>query len=160
MRTVCLIVISVVCLHVANAQAMTKTATVHPIDGDSIRLAGIEMRLQGIDAPEWKQRCRTVEGKQYACGEMAAAHLRKLVKGKQVKCRFEQSDRYGRKLATCTIEGVNLNEMMARDGWALAYRHYSTAYIKAEELAKKDKLGIWAGSFQKPWEWRNTGGRH
>ncbi len=133
---------------------MSITSEVSVTDGDSIRMAGIRMRLHGIDAPERHQQCRTHEGRLYTCGESAATHLRKLVDGKQVRCHWEKADRYERKLVTCRADDVLLNERMVADGWALAYRQYSTAYLKAEEQAKKQKAGLWAGSFQKPWEWR------
>ena len=36
-------------------------------------------------------------------------------------------------------------------GHTLAYRKYSTAYIWAEDAAKAERLGIWAGEFVPPW---------
>jgi endonuclease YncB( thermonuclease family) len=39
-------------------------------------------------------------------------------------------------------------------GWAVAYRSYSTRYVPAEELAKRKKAGMWAGSFAQPKKWR------
>jgi endonuclease YncB( thermonuclease family) len=35
----------------------------HVIDGDSIQLAGTEVRLLGIDAPEWTQTCQETTAK-------------------------------------------------------------------------------------------------
>jgi hypothetical protein len=35
-------------------------------------------------------------------------------------------------------------------GYAVAYRHYSLAYVSAEESAKVNKRGIWAGMFEMP----------
>ncbi len=40
------------------------------IDGDSIRVAGIEIRLYGIDAPEFRQICMRA-GHPWACGRGA-----------------------------------------------------------------------------------------
>ena len=37
-----------------------------------------------------------------------------------------------------------------------AYRKYSTKFIKDEEFAKANKLGIWAMTFQYPWDFRKT----
>src|SRR3546814_5624417 len=45
---------------------------------------------------------------------------------------------------------------MVRQGRALAYRQYGTDYVSAEEQAQKDRIGMWAGSFTPPWEWRHV----
>ena len=50
--------------------------------------------------------------------------------------------------------GEDLGAWMVGLGWALAYRAYSTRYVAAEELARSRGLGIWAGRFVPPWEWR------
>ena len=46
------------------------------------------------------------------------------------------------------------NEAIVRQGWALAYRRYSRAYVSAEDEARKSVVGIWRGKFVEPWEWR------
>src|SRR3546814_19488105 len=43
---------------------------------------------------------------------------------------------------------------MVTDGWAMAYREYSHDYIPQEEVASAAKVGIWAGLFVAPWDWR------
>jgi len=44
------------------------------IDGDSIVISGLRIRLHGIDAPEIKQVCKR-GGSTYLCGEIAARAL-------------------------------------------------------------------------------------
>jgi endonuclease YncB( thermonuclease family) len=41
-------------------------------------------------------------------------------------------------------------------GWALAYRRYSTLYVSEEAAAKAARLGIWRGPFKAPWDWRRA----
>ena len=43
---------------------------------------------------------------------------------------------------------------MVKNGWALAYRYYSTDYIKEERYARENNLGIWRGEFEKPYIFR------
>ena len=43
---------------------------------------------------------------------------------------------------------------MVSQGWAVAYYQYSYEYSRAEQRAKSARRGIWAGEFEKPWEWR------
>ena len=45
---------------------------------------------------------------------------------------------------------------MVRNGWAIAYRYYSLKFVKDEEFAKKNKLGIWQGSFIEPYLFRKN----
>jgi hypothetical protein len=46
---------------------------------------------------------------------------------------------------------------MVESGWALAYRHYSTDFVPAEDRARLAGRGIWQGTFEKPWVWRHQG---
>ena len=43
---------------------------------------------------------------------------------------------------------------MVRNGYAVAYKKYSKDYVRDEEFAKKNKLGMWQGSFSTPEKWR------
>ncbi len=43
------------------------------VDGDSLRRGEAQIRLQGIDAPEFRQMCSDSTGRDYACGREAAA---------------------------------------------------------------------------------------
>ena len=68
--------------------------------------------------------------------------------------RADITDRYGRVVADCIVGRENLNRWMVREGWAVAYRQYSTAYIPAEDHARTGQRGIWQGRFDMPWDWR------
>jgi hypothetical protein len=65
-------------------------------------------------------------------------------------------DQYGRVVAVCSAGGEDLNGWMVRQGWALAYRHYSTVYIPDEDAAHAAGVGIWRGTFEAPWDWRQA----
>ena len=49
------------------------TGRARVIDGDSLEVAGVRIRLFGIDAPERDQDCQDGNGKSYACGYAANA---------------------------------------------------------------------------------------
>ena len=123
------------------------------IDGDTIEIHGTRIRLFGIDAPEGGQTC-TANGKLFRCGQQAAFALADMIGNKTVECRPKDSDRYGRIVAVCLAGGQNLNAWMVANGYALAYRYYSTDYVGQEEQAARSKLGMWRGEFIPPWEWR------
>ena len=123
------------------------------VDGDTIHIGKTKIRLHGIDAPESKQSC-TADGKEWPCGQEATQALVEAISDQPVTCKGDKRDRYKRLLATCYVGSINLNAMMVRNGWALAYRRYSTDYVDAEAAAEKAGMGIWRGEFEKPWEWR------
>lgn len=68
----------------------------------------------------------------------------------QLLCR----DRYGRALGVCFQGDIDLNDWMVRQGYALAYRRYSTAYVEAENEARTVRRGLWLSEFTAPWIWR------
>ena len=118
-------------------------------DGDSITLKGERIRLRGIDAPEYMQTCER-DGVTYPCGRLSREALARLAKNGPVNCSGWERDRYGRLLATCTAGGIELNRRQVEEGWAVAYGNYRDA----EESARERGLGIWAGSFERPRDWR------
>lgn len=131
----------------ANAQNLTGPA--RAVDGDSLVVAEASVRLAGVDAPELDQSC-TRDGQQWACGEEAAAQLRSLVDGQSVTCQGLGTDAYGRLLAICHANGLELGATMVEYGWATAYRSYSSAYIGHEHRARSTRQGIWRSDFILP----------
>ncbi len=117
-------------------------------------VGGTRVRLFGIDAPELKQTCKHANGRDFLCGRAAASFLLEHVRGGTVECRGNSVDRYGRLIAVCFVGGKDLNAMMVREGWALAYRRYSMDYVDDEKAAKVVRVGLWRGKFVPPWEWR------
>jgi endonuclease YncB( thermonuclease family) len=124
------------------------------IDGDTIEIHGQRIRFMGIDAPESSQLCEA-DGKKYRCGQQAALALDGYIAGKTVRCEEKTRDKYKRIVAECFMGDDSLNAWMVSQGWALAYREYSNAFVSQEEKAKAGKLGIWKGTFQNPWDFRH-----
>ena len=113
-----------------------------------------EVRLFGIDAPEFDQQCKR-GGQIWACGSAAADKLAAMVTGKDVRCEAVGTDQHERTLARCSVGTTDINRVMVDSGFATAYRHYSADYVSAEESAKVNKRGIWAGSFELPGDYRH-----
>ena len=126
----------------------------HAKDGDSLMVGRAEVRLFGVDAPEFDQSC-TRAGEPWACGSAAAEELSKLVNGKQVSCASMGVDQHGRVLGRCTVARTDINRTMVAKGYAVAYRHYSSDYVSAEESAKANRRGLWAGTFETPSDYRH-----
>ena len=123
------------------------------VDGDTIVLNGEKIRFSGIDTPELKQTCIKDDEKVF-CGEIAKMLLIKKIGNETPECISEGKDAYKRTLAECFVNGESLSVFLVRSGYAFAYRKYSDKFIKDEEFAKENKLGMWAMTFQYPWVFR------
>lgn len=119
------------------------------VDGDTLRVQGQSIRLEGVDAFEKAQSCGAI-----ACGREAAAYTRSLVADAIVVCARQDVDRYGRWVARCTIGARDLSREIVRAGWGLAYVKYSRAYVADETQARAARKGAWAGDVTAPWLWR------
>lgn len=135
-------------------QVTVTPGNVDVIDGDSFRRGKDEIRLNGIDAPEYRQTCRDAAGRDWDCGKEAARALRNLVAGRTVECTGLDADRYGRLVSRCTVGDLVINAEMVRLGWAIAYTRHATLYLREEEEARHEKRGIWRGTFDLPEDWR------
>lgn len=125
------------------------------IDGDTLAFGDRHVRLWGIDAPELAQVCQFEDGSDYPCGNAARVHLQALVDGRAVTCELQAHDKYGREVSRCTVAGADLAAGMVQEGWALDWPRYSSGYYdSAQSFAKDNRLGMWRGSFELPWEWR------
>jgi endonuclease YncB( thermonuclease family) len=122
---------------------------VRVIDGDSLAVAGVEVRLFGIDAPEYHQTCSRENGR-WNCGIDAARALRGMIAGREVSCAPRDRDRYGRVVAVCRAGELDLGAAMIRGGFAVSYG----AYEADEREARAARRGIWASRFDNPAVWR------
>lgn len=120
------------------------------LDGDTLLNKGQKLRLIGIDAPEYKQKCENTKGS-WLCGRAASKQLRKLVRNSVgLVCKGNKIDKYDRPLVTCYIDDLDINALMVSSGYAVAYGDYKTE----ERAAKSKKQGVWQGRFMRPQEWR------
>lgn len=137
----------------ALAQAISGSATA--TDGDSLTIGSQRIRLFGIDAPELDQTCVT-QDKTWQCGEQARTTLASLIGDERIDCRVSGADQYGRSLAKCSTQFLELNEAMVELGWAVAYTQYSPDYKETETRAKQRRSGIWNSVFTAPAEHRKA----
>jgi endonuclease YncB( thermonuclease family) len=132
------------------------TGQVRVIDGDTIDVGQIRIRLHGIDAPETDQTCHTRRGEVWACGAWAKATVKTMLEGQHVRCAAVARDRYARVVARCEAREGDVGQVLVSEGIALAYPKYSLDYVPAEEKAARRNVGLHAGSFQSPAKFRRT----
>ncbi len=130
------------------------------VDGDSLEIKNYKIRLASIDAPEYKQLCFDQNKKQYKCGIRALRFLKTITHNKKVFCKIIKKDYYNRYLSKCFIEkNIDINSLMIEYGWAIRYNRKSAEYLKEENSAKQQKLGVWQGKFVTPKYWRRKNKR-
>ncbi len=146
------IVALTVAVSVLNATAgVTGKATV--VDGDQLVVQGYRILLHGIDAPELDQECVS-DGVPWPCGRDAAQALAERIADQSLDCADKGNAPCAKINAVCRVGALDLNGWLVSEGWALAARHITRAYVAQETKAKKAKRGIWRGRFVKPWAWR------
>jgi endonuclease YncB( thermonuclease family) len=132
------------------------------VDGDTMVVSTAEsltlkVRMQGIDAPE----CGMPFGPQ------AQRFLAQLVLGRTVKMSKTGRDRYGRTVATVTVDGQDVGFAMLQVGLAWHDRHYNrkslsgtrtSDYAEAQQRAVQNFTGLWVDPHRvAPWLWRASG---
>ena len=132
--------------------ALVGTPTV--IDGDTLEIHGHRIGLHGIDALESHQECTRADNTLWRCRQQAALALSDHIGRTSVRCEPRGHDRYAHVTAVCLSGADDLNRWMVAIGWAVAYQKYSLDYVADEERAHLAKVGVWLGTFEMPWDWR------
>jgi micrococcal nuclease len=109
-------------------------------DGDSLWIepaapgAPVELRLEGIDAPEICQ----------AWGPEAKQELSDRVLGQQVSVKTVGRDTHGRTLGTLYLGTQNINKLMVQEGhaWSTRYKYDRGPYVADERMAKALSRGL------------------
>ena len=132
-----------------------KSQDIKVTDGDTIKINGEKIRFSGIDTPELKQTC-TKNGIENSCGIKAKKILTEKIGNNMVNCISEGKDQYKRTLAECFVNSESLSRYLVQRGYAFAYRKYSKKFIKDEDYARINKIGMWSMKFEYPWDYRRN----
>lgn len=145
-------------IFVANSAATAKTITgvASVLDGDTIEIAGEQIRMHEIDAPDLRQTCLDHSRKiAWNCGNEAAVALQTFLNQYPVTCETRGTDYIGNWFAACEVPGMNIATWMAGQGWAITNQGCPCREVRAwAEFATKEALGIWNSDFDMPWLWR------
>ena len=106
------------CLLFNTARSKELTGIPRVVDGDTLVLNGIKIRLEGIDAPESDQICLDEKAQRWTCGITARDRLDQKIGGNPITCSTTERDKYRRELATCRLGSENLNQWLVREGLA------------------------------------------
>ena len=149
-----LLISAVVLLLPSLAQAADITGVPKIREGDQVQIGTSRVRLFGIDAPSVDQLCLNNTAERWTCGVAARDELTKHAGTKSWTCHVNSTDRRGRAIARCEVDGEDIQKWMVQNGWALAYDRASHDYDADEAAAREAKAGMWQGAFIAPWDWR------
>ncbi len=136
-----------------NLSAKELLTEIKVTDGDTVKGKYVDelikIRLAEIDAPELKQ----------AFGVESKSCLKELIKQSDGKVffKFKEKDRYKRHVGWLYSENLDINLEMIKRGCAWVYDRYAERKVlfKHQNLAKKNKLGLWKNANAiKPSDWR------
>ncbi len=108
------------------------------VDGETLRLRDVVVRLQGVQAPE-RAGCDPSAD----CGAAASAILASLVRQHGVRCHLAGQDEAGRPLGRCRTDLVELNRGVVERGGARA-DPANPWLAPAEAEARAAHRGLWA----------------
>jgi endonuclease YncB( thermonuclease family) len=139
----------------ARSATIIEAASVTLIDGDTLDVGAVRVRIHGIDAPEAGQRCADGRGGVWSCGEQAVQRMAELVEGGRIACEGLGEDPFGRVLAICEVRGVDVGARLIEEGLAWAFRRYSADYAHLEVMARRARRGVWRADTDPPWVYRD-----
>lgn len=113
------------------AQTVTGKAT-KVRDADTVVVAGVPIRLNGVDAPENGTRA----------GNEATAAMKRYLRGKTLRCELNGDRTYDRWVGVCfTEDGHDIGAVMIANGFALDCRRFSGGrYRSLEPAGARSKL--------------------
>ena len=122
-----LITILVTAVMVTHANAFevgdTVSGAARVIDGDTLEISGVRIRLNGVAAPE-----RNEPG-----GAEATATMKRMTSGKIVRCSLTGKKTYKREVGTCWVETLDLGAALIAAGKARDCPRYSAGRYSALE---------------------------
>ena len=145
------------CLGGAAAATDEITGIASVIDGRTIAIGGRTLRLADIDVPTAGQTCER-GGATYDCAREAGWALAERLGRHWVLCIERSADTREVTPVTCYLggrHGIDVNAHMVRRGWAVADPSAGGAnYADAEAAAQGERIGLWAGAFIHPAQFR------
>lgn len=129
-----LITILVMALMVTRANAFEVgdiiSGSARAIDGDTLEISGVRIRLNGVAAPE-----RNELG-----GAEATTAMKKMTSGKTVRCSLTGKKTYKREVGTCWVGTLDLGAALIAAGKARDCPRYSGGRYSALEPASTANL--------------------
>lgn len=132
------LLLTLAALSVAAAERLIGLA--HAIDGDTLAVAGIPVRLQGIAAPEIAHPELGIE--EEPGGPEAAAFMARLVNGKMLACDLTGERTRRREVGVCRLRGQDVGAAVIAVGLARECPRFSRGRYAAIETEAGRRLPL------------------
>jgi len=135
--TLFILILTSICLTTSSkANSKRIEGIFNVISGDTISLNGVIYKLEGIKAPNSRQKCKK-GSLPWLCGAAAKRFLSKTIHDTKLTCKIKRAG-----TVKCNIQGHDLAIIIARAGWAVPIS--KERFLKAAEFyARKHGLGLW-----------------
>ena len=137
---------------VVPAQGAAIVGPARVVDGDTLAIGTVRIRIQGIDAPEMDDQCTRPDGSVWDCGVWSTDVARQRFEGRQMVCHDLGERSYDRVVGRCLLDDVDFAEAMLQAGAAkacarFALQHgHSLGYMGLEAEAAAAGVGIFDGT--------------
>jgi len=122
------------------------------VDADTVYVEAQKIRLSGRRCPGDGSDCLDSRGQNLAVALEAKDRLQDHSAKSFVDLPARRRRRYGRTSGPASGRRGRLALAGGENGWALAFRRYSAAYVADEDYAREHKNGLWSGAFVAPWD--------
>ena len=155
-----------------QANDLLGPAFANAVDGETLFMRGVEVKLFGIDAVERDQQCQDAMGLDYPCGRRATQALQRHVQNHDVVCWRAYAISSLKVLGICALQQPGVTTPETLNGFMKLYRSETLSRLQVEQghalsvgvgeerfgaeqdQAQTLRLGIWQGSFEPPANWR------
>lgn len=140
-----MLILSLIILVFGSLSYATECLVTRIVDGDTAICGQNRIRLAVIDAPELNQ----------PYGRDAKQCLSDLILNQNINYNSNKKDQYGRIVARCYLNGVDISLYMIKYGCAWAYMTTTKKLVEAQRAAKETKIGLWEHENPiPPWQYR------
>ena len=123
------------------------------LDGTSIKVSDLIVRLHGVDGPRADQVCFNEEGHRWACGLQARAALHNLVAQRVIRCQPIRWSASRELEAECELldpalpSKGGIARQLVLQGWARPGPAAAGSFSAEVEQARSGRLGLWRGGW-------------
>lgn len=113
------------------------------VNGHAVLIDGELVEFDGVTSPEMNDTCVT-NSSAWPCGMLSAASLSKIIGERSVWCieRLRRTPRHV--VSTCYMGVVDIAEKQVNAGWAQIIQRNVPKYVREQEHARRQSLGMWA----------------
>ncbi|WP_413154772.1 hypothetical protein [Bartonella sp. cb54] len=120
------------------------------------------IHLYGVETCAPRQKAK-LNDQEWPCGAVTTAWLVTKTLGQDLLCK-QAIMRNGIHYAQCFVHGVDLAEAGLAEGMFIISKDSKTPapihYLRVEEIARKNKVGLWSSDFTEPLKWQRDNGSY